>query len=265
MIDWLTMSLSTEVASLDNIALTGISNPRPGNMELPWLGFEPQTWKRGIALDWDSNPRPGNVELPRLGIRTPDLETWNLIVEQWNCYRTRCSNGCLLGGLLVPRQDNHVQRCMTLGSRAVRCKKWNCLTFRHFFLPVSHIKFFPSYPRRIWTCVTAPVCSKYVYVPLFFADPPGPFAPNGKTRANSEENKGKKKDTQARSPPTTTHDHKKRPNSVPERVALIFPYAASGVTFCAGEKRSLIFSRGGRIAIAFFITTPKSLALQLIN
>ena len=41
-----------------------------------WLGFEPQTWKRGIALtgirtpdletwnclDWDSNPRPGNME-----------------------------------------------------------------------------------------------------------------------------------------------------------------------------------------------------------
>ena len=35
------------------------SNPRPGKRELPWLGFEPQTWKTWNCLDWDSNPRPG--------------------------------------------------------------------------------------------------------------------------------------------------------------------------------------------------------------
>ena len=94
---------------------------RVTSQKLPWLGFEPQTWKHGIAstgirtpdvekwscLDWDSNPRPGNMELPRLGfepqtwkngvaltgIRTPDLETWNF---QWNwaCCLTQCSNGC---------------------------------------------------------------------------------------------------------------------------------------------------------------------------
>ena len=37
------------------------------------------------------------------GIRTPHLETWNCL--------TQCSNGCSLGSLLFPRQDNHVQRC----------------------------------------------------------------------------------------------------------------------------------------------------------
>ena len=62
------------------IALTGIrtpdletwncldwdSNPRPGNVELPWLGLEPQTWKHGVALT---------------GIRTPDVENVEFEVE----------------------------------------------------------------------------------------------------------------------------------------------------------------------------------------
>ena len=43
------------------------------------------------------------------GIWTPDLERCNL---KWNTqWFTQCSNGCSLGSLLFPRQDNHVQRC----------------------------------------------------------------------------------------------------------------------------------------------------------
>ena len=68
-----------------------------------------------------------------LGFRTPDLETWGL-KGNWNCHGvvdcsaprcrgkeekrpltthcfTQCYNGCSLGSLLFPRQDNHVQKC----------------------------------------------------------------------------------------------------------------------------------------------------------
>ena len=48
--------------------------------KLPWLGFEPQTWKRGT------------------GTATA------------YCF-TLCSNGCSLGNLLFLRQDNHVHTC----------------------------------------------------------------------------------------------------------------------------------------------------------
>ena len=47
---------------------------------LPWLGFEPQTWKRGT--------------------RTATAYC-----------STQSSNGCSLGSLLFLRQDNHVQGC----------------------------------------------------------------------------------------------------------------------------------------------------------
>ena len=68
--------------------------------KLPWLGFEPQTWKHGVALtgirtpdletwnclDWDSNPRPGNMELPWLGFEPQTWKTWNLMWN-WDCHR----------------------------------------------------------------------------------------------------------------------------------------------------------------------------------
>ena len=84
-----------------------------------------------VAESWERMKK--TEKLPWLGFRTPDLETWNL-KWNWNCHgvlncRTRrcggkegkrlliaycftqCSNGCSLGSLLFPRQDNHVQRC----------------------------------------------------------------------------------------------------------------------------------------------------------
>ena len=66
--------------------------------KLPWLGFEPQTWKRGtgtVCCGGKEGKRP-------------------MIAY---CF-TQCSNGCSLGSFLFQGQDDHVQRCSPGGGWA---------------------------------------------------------------------------------------------------------------------------------------------------
>ena len=61
--------------------------------KLPWLGFEPQTWKRGTAT-----------------ARCRGKEGKRSMTAYCS---TQCSNGWSLGSFLLRLQDNHVQRCTT--------------------------------------------------------------------------------------------------------------------------------------------------------
>ena len=119
------------------------SNPSQGNFFVMWLQWQLilinrwNFWKI-FSIDWplqkvERRKKSENIALT--GVWTPDLDTWN-----WNCHSmltcstrstrsqprcggkqgkrpmiacclTQCSNGSLLGSLLFPRQDNHVQRC----------------------------------------------------------------------------------------------------------------------------------------------------------
>ena len=63
-----------------------------------WRGFEPQTWKRGI---WCGS---GTATARCRGKQEKRHMTAY-------CFTQR-PNGCSLGSLLFPRQDNHVPRCM---------------------------------------------------------------------------------------------------------------------------------------------------------
>ena len=86
-------------------------NPSQGNFMFPGLGFEPQSRQLHVSRSGvripdkatscfqvgGSNPRPGNVDQGK----RPMIA---------HCF-TQWSNGCSLDSLLIPRQDNHVQRC----------------------------------------------------------------------------------------------------------------------------------------------------------
>ena len=74
----------------------------PGNVSRN-LGFEPQSWKRGICSGTGTHAR--HAVKPRCRGRQGKCP----VIAY--CF-TQCSNGCSLGSLLFPRQDNHVQRCM---------------------------------------------------------------------------------------------------------------------------------------------------------
>ena len=65
----------------------------------PWLGFEPQTWKRRICSG------TGSATVRCRGKEGKRPMTAHCL--------TQCSDGCSLGSLLFLRQDNHIQRCLS--------------------------------------------------------------------------------------------------------------------------------------------------------
>ena len=98
------------------------SNSRPGNVELPWSGFEPQTWKRGIwGGTGTATPCCGRKEGKRPSIAY--------------CF-TQCSNGSSLGSFLFPRQDNLVQRCTSDECDCSPCMR--TMSFRSLYLSPSN-------------------------------------------------------------------------------------------------------------------------------
>ena len=74
--------------------------------KLPWLGFEPQTWKCGIC----SGTGTATARCRGKEGKRPMIAY---------CF-TQCSNGYSLGSLLFPRQDNPVQRCIHLAGTGKR-------------------------------------------------------------------------------------------------------------------------------------------------
>ena len=78
--------------------------------KLPWLGFEPQTWKRGIRK-LNSN---FHSMLNCSTRRCRGKEGKRPLIAY--CF-TQCANGCSLGSLFFPGQDNLVQKCMCLTMR----------------------------------------------------------------------------------------------------------------------------------------------------
>ena len=92
---------------------------------LRWLTVA-ESWEkeknRKNCLDWDSNPKPGNVEFAvepehtrNTTQRCREKQGKRPMIAYWS---TQCSNGCSLGSLLFPRQDNHVQKWKSLKSES---------------------------------------------------------------------------------------------------------------------------------------------------
>ena len=79
---------------------------RKRSEKLPWLGFEPQTWKHGI---WNKTGTATVCWHARHAVKPRCRRKEGKRPMTAYCL-TQCSNGWSLGSLFFPRQDHHVQR-----------------------------------------------------------------------------------------------------------------------------------------------------------
>ena len=91
---------------------------------LPWLGFEPQTRKRGIWSGTGTATACWMAAHARHAVTTRCRGKEGKRPVTAYCL-TQCSNGCSLGSLLWPRQDNHVQTC----TMRTKQEKWDETAF----------------------------------------------------------------------------------------------------------------------------------------